>query len=501
MNERFERVNVSGARRIVNDRKKVECKTDVLTESINKVLSVSAFTTIGKPEIEKGKATYVAKTTFYICYENGEGQISKTECGCEYKGELDLGDTVEDCKVNLRADVVRTEFDASQLKLSVIAYVEIQAETRNCLSLDLLCGGDDLICQTLERSYYKSLGERSLIFPIEEEFELSYPIGEVLFHRADAIITACQCGVNEIIVDGEVRLSVVLLQNDEKGGILKEERAFPFKAEIEFDDVNPSMQCSVNVNTRSFKIDVSVDTERNISALSVAVNLEFTGEVFSQENLVYAKDVFSLTHELAIEQKEDVIDCPLDERTIGVRISLLASADDIPENSTLKTVGGERAEIVSFKRKDDCIVAIGTLVATGYFINGEGRYFTRKIVAPFESTLDCLFDPMVAFQGGVKAENTSGRVLSNNEIELNAELIFSIRPYKTDTIKYVKGVALKESKTPNENAISVYIAREGESLWELAKRLNLSPEDIQNTNKDLVFPLSNKERIVVYRQK
>ena len=50
-------------------------------------------------------------------------------------------------------------------------------------------------------------------------------------------------------------------------------------------------------------------------------------------------------------------------------------------------------------------------------------------------------------------------------------------------------------------AISVYIPLAGEGLWELAKRLNVCPEKLVETNSELQFPLTGKERIVVYRQK
>ena len=56
-------------------------------------------------------------------------------------------------------------------------------------------------------------------------------------------------------------------------------------------------------------------------------------------------------------------------------------------------------------------------------------------------------------------------------------------------------------KEENPCAISVYIARSGEDVFSLAKRLNQCPDKIKETNKDLQFPLNGDERIVVYRQK
>lgn len=501
MSQQFERIAVNEKRRVITEKKKVDCKTEIATESINKILNVGAFTFVSRPEYNKGKINYTGKTVFYICYEDSEGKIVKAECGCEYAGALE--DTVksDNAKVILKADVVKTEFDASQLKLIVIAYVEIKAEVTDCVTKEALTGGENLVCDLKEQTYHKSLGVRSVIFPIEEEFEVSYPIGEVLYHRADAIITSSQCGVGEIIVDGEIRLSAVLLQKGEKEVIIRDDKRFPFKAEIESEEANPSMTSVAWANEKTFKTDVTVDQERGVSQVSLAMSLDIFGEAFREENISLATDVFSLTNELKVERGETTVEVPTPERAVGIRVSLTNTVDDLAQGASLKAVGGERAEIVALDKKDDCVVAVGTLSAVGYFTTAEGKCFTRRIEAPFEVTLDCAVGDVVEFEGCVRAENASLRILSNDEIEITAELIFSIRPKVNVKMTYVKSVEALGEKQPNENAISVYIAREGETLWDLAKRLNSTPEDIQNTNKDLQFPLTENERIVVYRQK
>ena len=71
---------------------------------------------------------------------------------------------------------------------------------------------------------------------------------------------------------------------------------------------------------------------------------------------------------------------------------------------------------------------------------------------------------------------------------------------KNQTLKYVKDVKITGEKVLCDSAISVYIAHENEGLFPLAKRLNVSPEQLVLLNPDLEFPLSGKERIVVYRR-
>ena len=69
------------------------------------------------------------------------------------------------------------------------------------------------------------------------------------------------------------------------------------------------------------------------------------------------------------------------------------------------------------------------------------------------------------------------------------------------TVKYVTEAAENGEKRLSQSAISVYIPAAGDGLWETAKRLSESPENIQLANPELTFPLSGKERILIYRPK
>ncbi|MBQ9730283.1 MAG: hypothetical protein IJV80_05680 [Clostridia bacterium] len=58
-----------------------------------------------------------------------------------------------------------------------------------------------------------------------------------------------------------------------------------------------------------------------------------------------------------------------------------------------------------------------------------------------------------------------------------------------------------ESVAENECAVSVFIPREGDGLWELASRLKSPPEEVAKNNPHLSFPVKKGERIVIYRRK
>ena len=49
-------------------------------------------------------------------------------------------------------------------------------------------------------------------------------------------------------------------------------------------------------------------------------------------------------------------------------------------------------------------------------------------------------------------------------------------------------------------ALEIFLAHKGETLWELAKNLHMSTQDIIATNPQLSDPLSEDARIVVFNK-
>ena len=323
----------------------------------------------------------------------------------------------------------------------------------------------------------------------------------MLFQRANPIVTAVQCGVGVIIVDGEVRLSAVLLQKGEKKDIIREEKVLPFRVEIECEDAMPIQSATASVVQRSFKTEVTVDQEKNISVMACSIILHFEGEAFLNEKLSIADDVFSLSEDIKLEKEEHVFCTPKEERVCEVLVGGVANTDEIPENSILKVVGGEKAIVISSANTDNGILVTGILSATGYFVNGDGKFFTRKFETPFETTTNCVVDEGDDYSLKVKAENSVAKIVSSTEVEINSRLIIGVCPTAKTKATFIKNVVKTGDKIENDCAISVFISRKGEQLWSLAKRLNVHPDKLLETNKDLIFPLSGEERIVIYRQK
>jgi len=135
-----------------------------------------------------------------------------------------------------------------------------------------------------------------------------------------------------------------------------------------------------------------------------------------------------------------------------------------------------------------------------YFKDGD-KVISRKFEMPFEKEIAGEFDESTILECEAKAFKGQAKIVSSTEVDIDGEVYLSLSLFKKCQTKLVSDIKFLEEKQENDSAISVYLAIKDEEQFSLAKRLNVCPEKLIETNKDLQFPLSGNERIVVYRQK
>lgn len=497
----YEKIVVNSPCETVKGQIKIEAKTDVSTDLVEKVLTVNAFAVPSVSEIVNGQIRYGGKVTFYISYLGVDGEIYKCECGSEFTGALEKTVSLDSARARITAQVERVDFSVDGIKLSVVAVVSLIAKPIERVEVSALSGGENLIVDAKEVPVVKSCGIKEGVLPLEEEFELSYPVQEVLSHRAETVITNVQCGVGTIIVDGEVLLTVIALQKNQKHDIIRENKVLPFRYELDCEDAMPTMQATAWAKERSFKTDISVDEENGTSTLTSSVTVQFEGEAFTKTQVSIASDVFSTVEEVSLTYGDFPYYKACDQYGANFIFSGACQVDELPVGANLLAVSGERAEIVTAVKSENGINVNGTLKAVGYFKDGEGKVFTRKMETPFEKTVEYLGEERDTIDINCVASKATARITSLTEISLESEIIFTIYPCVHSNIRFVKDIKSEGEKKQCDSAISVFIPMEGEDLWSLSKRLNVCPETLVATNKDLQFPLTGKERIVIYRQK
>ncbi|MFR6055623.1 MAG: hypothetical protein ACLUHK_03325 [Eubacteriales bacterium] len=216
---------------------KIECKTALPAEEVVKVLSVSAQAVLTGEEVTADQFRYSGKALFCVAYLAADGSVKKAECGTEFSNSVktDFAESVYS-ETSLSVKKASAEIGGGIL----VVHSVVGAET--CFYTDrrakALTGGENLILKKSNVKIVRETKVNKAVFPLEEEFEVPYAVGDVVLHTACAMVTASQCGVGTLICDGELILSVCMLQKIENSDILKETRCLPFRYELEAEEVS-----------------------------------------------------------------------------------------------------------------------------------------------------------------------------------------------------------------------------------------------------------------------
>ncbi len=476
---------------------KVECKTDVNADTVERVLNDNAYASVNLVSVTDGRAEFTGKATFFICYQS-DGVIRKCECGAEIKDSL-LSDAIaEGDTVKLSWETDKSETDLSGLKMSASVYLTVKGEIFRKTEYSALSGGEGIYCDLKGVNTVKSYGAVSSVYNTEEEFELSFPVAEVLSHRAEVCLTQVQCGVGTVICDGEIYLTEILLQSGDKNDIIRENRIIPFRAEAECEDAMPQLSATCRARVKSLKTDVSVDEDKNVSVLTAFVSVDIRGEAFAVAEETVAADAFNSENELTLVKeriKFTSFDAP---QSVFCKLKGSAAIEDVG-TARIITVANEKIEVTAVSANSDGITVAGVMGVNVLLMSDDGKVFTRKAETPFETVVAAKAEGTAKVIAAPK--NAIVKLITLTEIECEIETVFTVYCENEFTTSVVTAVETGELKPETNAAVSVYIPLKGEGLWDLAKRLNVCPETLVSTNSDLQFPLTGKERIVVYRQK
>ena len=150
--------------------------------------------------------------------------------------------------------------------------------------------------------------------------------------------------------------------------------------------------------------------------------------------------------------------------------------------------------------KEGAATVEGVLTASA-FVTGAESADSVVLELPFSVTLaaeELRAGDEVRAEVAVSA--VTARTVGETDAEMNAELRVTVTAFRKETVSVIVDATAGEAKQECTAAISVYLPRPGNTLWDIGKELGVSPETVMEFNKDLQFPLTGEERIVIYRR-
>ena len=466
----------------------VECKFGAEVES---VIASEARVILTGAEVSDGEVRYYGKTYFLIVYEDSEKRICRAEKGAEFTARAEH----EGCypaltaRAALTVENLSTRREGASIYLTALIGADISLYGEK--SFDYLAGGDLIV----KRDEAPVLSARLVggTTETEDEFETEF-IGDILLHSETVGATDITLSQGTLRAEGEINLCILALKGD--NSLVSFERLVPFNFEIPCDEALPGRNAELRVSVLDVALKADADEEKQKCKITAELTLGAEGCVYEETAVPVVADAFSKTHELNLSYQEVVTTGAGQSHCFTERVSGKAAlSSSVDFSDTLLALTLQRAE-ANLVHTEDGMRVEGVALATLIVKGADGGVRGMEISLPFSVAAD-----VEKAETEVLVCSMNARQRQEGEIDAEATLKICFREQRTVCAKFVSG-AEEGAETPvSDSAVSVFIPTAGDGLWELAKSLKKSPEEVEENNPDLEFPVKEGQRVVIYRKK
>ena len=458
-------------------------------EDVKKPISLSATAFI--VGTENKDATTIAKIKVAFCFIYlAEDGFKKSDFSTELTAEIPFaGARVKACAEDARAVSAQEGYVA---KCAVKVCAEGTRKTEN----NVLIGGDNLKIKERTEEFDSPSGITTDTFVITDEFDVGYGIKEVLCYGATACLKSVTSGVSCVVFEGEVNLLLKTLPFSDNNDILKERRVVPFRFELENAGSLPDMRAKGECEPTRVLFKVFTDEAKGKSTVNAEITLAFSGESIETTAMTVADDVYSVSSDIEISKCEVPVALFAGQSSASESFGGAASGE-IPEGGKVVTSFGERITVLGTVKTTDGVTVNGIVRADVVFRNADNG--TSSVNAEMPFSVDVTGEGEIV---GLKLDLTDfDATIKDGAIYFNCSTKAVYKSIIVKKITVIDGVNEVGIRKADECAISVFVPKKGDELWDISKQLRVSEEEIMKCNENLEFPLRGDERIIIYRQK
>lgn len=470
----------------------VECRFPQSSE-IAEILAAEPQVAAVSCEVADGRVNYSGKLVLTIVYSDEGGKLCRMQKGAEFSHYSDDDGLApaQNGVCLLSCDKLSTRRDGSSFVISAVITADICVYAR--AERTYLTDAEGAFIKSGEINFC-SLVTFSGESEVEDDFEADSLV-DVLIPSAKAVVLSAVCGTGDVDVSGEIYLSLFAMRQQSPVCI---ERVIPFRTTVPCDDASAGIKAEATAEISDLNVTANVNEDRGKCDLNVVCSLTVNGRFAVTHSAGAAVDAFSGTNELDLTVATERVTVCGDVKVYSERVSGLAAAKSrLGYDCAFCAAALSRAE-ASYNADTGCAEGAASCRLI-YIQNGEIK--STEIELPFAVALNGVAEEGQSVALDIAVGGMAVRLKAEGEAEAEAALKICAAVTGQRECTYVSNAEEGAELIPNDCAVSVFMPAAGDGLWDVAKKLKKSPSDVAACNPELNFPLTGRERILIYRAK
>lgn len=483
----------------------IECKLPYTEDKrVGKILCANAKSYITGSEIVGRDVNYNGFVSFQVIYSTPDGEVMGMDYTAEFKDKYVLDAEYGTSTPVVSTNVIDTNSMVVGGDVKVVAIVETSVDVIVTTDTNVLTGfgGDDVFSRRQSITYNTYAGMAYEKLEGIYDVEIKDGVSRVLSVCQSVFVDKVETFTNYLKVKGGINLDICYLTDGENPTLRTMQTQVDLEGEVALEGIkeNSSVQSEVSVASDDIKITTSLDVDS--ATVNLVIPVIYRGYVFNENEMEVVTDLFSVTNFVTTATSSlstfTTFPSQSNQEKINGSVSLDETAPFIDE---LLGTCCNHVVMATSNVMDGGLLVEGVAHTTVLYLNKElNNVNSVEVEMPFSYTLDA--------ESGVDVNNITHLALGDisaksrrgKEIEVNGVLYIFSDFYAPKTEAVITKVELEDEIPENECALSIYIAKQNDTVWDIAKQMGVSPDMILEQNPDLSLPITAGSKIVIYRQ-
>lgn len=451
------------------------------------------------------------KFVFQVLYITDEGE----ERMASLEGHLPFDEMVytEGEEGHFQIQDLKTEFSVMMVhsrKLSMKAMIDIALAPINVSEEEITVGleEEENFCQQRQHAEFLQMqNNKKDTYRIKEEITIpgtKENIGNILWsdiknHKLDTRLSE-----DALFIQGE--LLAFCFYESMEGKLDWIEKSIPYEGRVECAGASDEMFHHVEAQLEDVNVDIRMDEDGEARILGIEGTLSLKIAVYKEEPVEYLNDVYALHKKCIVERQEKTFSQMVMQNHSKCKIAESVPVPELKDKILQICHSSGRLALERMERVDGGILVEGTLHINFLYVKQDDEipFDIWQGMVPFSHLIECNdMDGEVEFDVSDLIEQLNINLLGSDETEVKAVLAFRCfvrRPVKLDVITEVTTEDYTKEEMEMRPGITGYIVKQGDQLWDLAKRYGTTVETIKEMNDVGEREIKEGDKLLIFKE-
>lgn len=470
--------------------------------NIKTVLDVTSYIFDEKVECGNGKAIISGKIGLKVLYVDTDNFTNTLTTNQSFNETYVDSSLTNECFVNILNSTIVNNILSSDDILKINCEVSISPIMYLNLSLNNnLPNFEDLIVKKSEINTQTISNIVNTNFEYATNFETKDNVSKILCCNAYFCADKVTSNNNVAIIEGKICSSIIFESVDQDESIIKRlDNVTNIKYDVNIDGLTDDSVLDLSFVVDKAMENITTEIEDDVNVITIKHNIKLCGVALKTVSIDTVNDLYSTTNEIELtssnrEYAKSTEHFSVVESVVN-EISLTSDEEAIDEIVANLNI---LPEITNTYIKDENLMLEGIISSNLIFINENKEIKQKQIELPFIINSKIALTEINCVHTEINITDYKCKVKRGVVIEPEYMLHINLEIYKKENQEIVDNFTLGKALDFGDIDFQIYLAKQNETMWDLCKRIKVSPDEISKLNKDLPLVMQGGEKVIVKR--